>query len=273
MYDWLDEMVDEVLLAHPQRLRAIAEARIKNDKIDSEILAQLLRSDLIPHAFAFSRENRAVKRALRQRMFLVKLRTMLKNRIHALLMQHEIEKPKLTDLFGTRGMAWLEALKLPHPDDSIFKEDLSLLHEVTGHIASTESLLEEIARKDPIVFRLRSIPGIGKFFSVLIRYEVEDMSRFPSPKKFASYTSLIPSTHSSGERTYHGRITKQGNKYLRWALVEAVTGAIRVSPRLRIFYEKLKKRKGVKEAQVATARKLAEIIWHIWTEDRLYEIR
>ncbi|NPV54700.1 MAG: IS110 family transposase [Firmicutes bacterium] len=273
MYDWLDELVDEVFLAHPQKLRAIAEARIKNDKIDSEILAQLLRSNLIPPAFAFSRENRAVKRVLRQRMFLVKLRTMLKNRIHALLMQHEIEKPKLTDLFGTRGMAWLQALELPYPDDAIFREDLVLLHEVTSRIGNTESLLEEIARKDPVVFRLRSIPGIGKYFSILIRYEVEDMSRFPTPKKFASYAGLIPSTHSSGERTYHGRITKQGNKYLRWALVEAVTGAIRVSPQLRTFYEKLKKRKGVKEAQIATARKLAEIIWHVWNEDRLYEIR
>ncbi len=88
MYDWLDELADEVVLAHPGKVRAIAEARIKTDKIDSETLAHLLRADLIPKAYAPSKDVRAVKRVLRHRLFLVQLRTMIKNRIRALLAQH-----------------------------------------------------------------------------------------------------------------------------------------------------------------------------------------
>jgi transposase len=103
MYDWLDKVADEVVLAHPLKVRAIAEARIKTDKIDSETLAHLLRSDLIPRAHASSQDVRARRRVLRQRMFLIRLQTMVKNRIRALLVQHISEQPKVSDLFGKCG--------------------------------------------------------------------------------------------------------------------------------------------------------------------------
>ena len=94
LYDWIGEVADEVLLAHPLKVRAIADAKIKTDKIDSEMLAHLLRADLIPEAYAPSKEVRATKRViLRQRMFLVRIRTMVENRIRALLCQHGIEPP------------------------------------------------------------------------------------------------------------------------------------------------------------------------------------
>jgi hypothetical protein len=93
IYDWLEEVADEVILAHPLKVRAIAEARIKTDKLDSEMLAHLLRADLIPEAYAPSKETRATKRVLRQRMFLVRLQTMVKNRVWALLWQHDRATP------------------------------------------------------------------------------------------------------------------------------------------------------------------------------------
>lgn len=273
MYDWLDDVADEVILAHPLKVRAIAEARIKNDKIDSATLAHLLRADLIPEAYACPAEIRALKRVLRQRMFLVRIKTMIKNRIQALLHQHDLKKPDVTDLFGASGRRWMESLRLPSPDGEILSEDLALLDVVRERISSSEGLIRSLSRGDQAVRWLKSMPGIGDFFSVLIRYEVGDISRFRSPSKFAAYTGLIPSTYASGERIYHGRITKQGNKYLRWAFVEAVTPAVRVSPEFRSYYERIKKRKGAKDARVATARKLAEIAWYVWTEERLYEVR
>jgi transposase len=124
MYDWLDELTEEVVLAHPSKVRAIAEARIKTDKIDSETLAHLLRADLIPKAYAPSKEVRAVKRVLRQQLFLVQLRTMVKNRMRALLTQHSVALPKLSDLFGKSGLAWLQKVELPGPDGSVLREDL-----------------------------------------------------------------------------------------------------------------------------------------------------
>jgi transposase len=270
IYDWLEEVSDEVLLAHPAKVRAIAEARIKTDRLDSEILAHLLRTDLIPQAYAPSRELRALKRVLRQRLFLVRLRTMTKNRIRALLSQHAVTLPEKSKLFGGRGLAWLEALRLPEPDGTLLDEHLALLKFVAGQIASTEALIARLAQSDPAIEWLQSIPGIGPFFSVLIRWEVDNIQRFSSAKKFAGYTGLVPSTYASGGQVRHGGLTHQGNKWVRWALIEAVTAATMHSPGLRRFYLKMRGRRGAKDARTATARKLAELVWTIWTQRRCY---
>jgi transposase len=171
MFDWLDEVADEVVLAHPSKVRAIAEARIKTDKIDSETLAYLLRADLIPKAYAPSKEVRAIKRVLRQRLFLVQLRTMVKNRIRALLAQHAVEVPKLSDLFGKCGFAWWRQIELSGPDGSLLREDLQLLQVFGEKIASTERLIEQLTTGDEAVVWLSSLPGIGKFLSVVVRWE------------------------------------------------------------------------------------------------------
>jgi transposase len=271
IYDWLDEVADDVVLAHPGKVKAIAEARIKTDKIDSEILAHLLRTDLIPQAYAPSKNIRAIKRVLRQRMFLVRVRTMLKNRVAALLAQYSLSKPEVSDLYGKVGMAWLASLNLPDPDGVLLKEDLGLLEVINERIGSTEGLIRQLSKEDQAVHWLESLPGIGAFFSVLIRYEVDQIGRFRTAKKFAGYTGLVPSTYASGQRTVHGRLTKQGNKWLRWAFVEAVSPAIRRSPWLRSYYQRIKHRRGAKDAKTATARKLAELVWSVWTERRYYE--
>lgn len=273
MYDWLDEVADEVVLAHPGKVRAIADARVKTDKIDSEILAHLLRADLIPTAYAPTKEVRAIKRVLRQCLFLVRVQTMIKNRIVARLAQHSVKPPEVTDLYGKAGMAWLRGLTLPDPDGRLLTEDLKLLEVLRAQIATTTGWLKEVAVQDEAVCWLASVPGIGAFFSVLIRYEVDDIRRFREAKKFAGYTGLVPSTYSSGARQMHGRLTKQGNKWLRWAFIEAVTPAICHDPWLRRYYDKIKTRRGAKDARTATARKLAELIWTVWTERRCYEAR
>lgn len=270
MYDWLGEIAGKVLLAHPAKVRAIAEARIKNDKIDARTLAHLLRANLIPEAHAPSPEVRAVKRVLRQRLFWVHVQTMLKNRIHALLAQHAVEIPAVSDLFGGDGWRWLQTVVLPEPDGALLREDLTLLTVLRERIKVSNRLIRELSSGDPAVRWLRSLPGIGAFFSVLIRYEVDDISRFEAAKKFAAYTGLVPSTYASGQRQVHGRLTKQGNKWLRWALIEAVSPAISHSPYLNRYYQKIAARRGAKDARTATARKLAELVWSVWTEQRCY---
>lgn len=271
MYDWLAEIADEVVLAHPKKVRAIAEARIKTDRIDSETLAHLLRADLIPQAYAPSKDVRALKRVLRQRMFFVRIRTMLKNRIRALLSQHAVVLPEVSDLYGKAGLRWLRELALPDLDGRLLHEDVELLDVLQERIVATDSFIAKLAAEDPAVSWLASLPGIGEFFSVLIRYEVDEIGRIREAKKFASYTGLVPSTYASGERMVHGRLTKQGNKWLRWAFIEAVSPAIRRSPYLRRYYEHIKARRGAKDARTATARKLAELAWTVWTERRRYE--
>jgi transposase len=250
MYDWLAEIADEVVLAHPTKVRAIAEARIKTDTYGGG----------------------AVKRVLRQRMFFVRVRTMFKNRIRALLSQHAVPLPEVSDLYGKAGLRWLKGLSLPDPDGRLLREDIALLEELGQRIAASEDLIAELAADDAAVRWLASLPGIGEFLSVLVRYEVDAIGRFREAKQFASYTGLVPSTYASGARLVHGRLTKQGNKWLRWAFIEAVTPAICRSSSLRRYYERIKARRGAKDARAATARKLAELVWVVWTQQRCYAV-
>lgn len=271
MYDWLEDMSEEVLLAHPLKVRAIASARIKNDRIDSEVLTHLLRTNLIPTAHAPSREIRALRRILRQRMFLIQVRTMLRNRVRALLAQHSVKLPDNVDLYTRSGRAWLEGVRLPASDAHLLRADCELHDDIEAQVKLTEVLIDKLAAKDPSVRWLVSVPGIGRFLSVLIRWETDEINRFPDGKHFVSYTGLAPSTYASSSRLIHGPLTKQGNKWLRWAFIEAVTPAVRCSPFLRDHYLRVKSRRGTNDARCSTARKLAEITYTVWTEQRCWE--
>jgi transposase len=111
---------------------------MKTDRLDSEMLARLLRADLIPEAYASSKEVRAKKRVLRQRMFLVRVRTMVKNRVRALLCQHGVEPPPVSDLFGKKGLAWLkEEPELPDPDGWLLREEVEPAETLKEKIRAT----------------------------------------------------------------------------------------------------------------------------------------
>jgi len=275
MHDWLEEEADEVHLAHPLKVKWIAESKIKTDKIDARALAHLLRCDLLPEAYVPSKEARAVKNFLRQRMFWIRLRTMVKNRISGVLDRHPEKRQnwKGSDLFGRSGQEWMKALDLPEMDRRLLDEEIELLKALEGRIEATEENMDGISGEDERVKHLRTIPGIGGFFATLLAYEIDDVKRFGNEKKLAAYAGLVPSTYSSGGRTLHGHITKQGNKYLRWAMVEAVWPAIRKDAGLKKFYEDHKERKGANNAKVATAKRLLTIVYRVLKDKRDYEVR
>ena len=274
MHDWLEEMVGEVHLAHPLKVKAIAEAKVKTDKIDARVLAHLLRCDLLPEAYVPAQAARQARNVLRQRMFFVRVRTMVKNRIWHLLDRY----PELTnsrpceELFSRQGLAWLRAIPIKELDRKILDEELKLYDALEERISQSEQLVKKLARGDRRVKLLETIPGIGQFFAVLIANEVDDIRRFPNEKKFFSYIGIIPSTFSSGGRTFHGRLTKQGNKYLRWALVEAIWPAVRSDPEFRDYYQRIRVKKGPNPAKIATARRLATIIYRVLGQERPYRM-
>jgi transposase len=275
MFDLLEELpeVQAVKLAHPLKVRAIAEAKIKTDKIDARTLAQLLRADLIPAAYIPGKETRHFKEMVRQRVFLVRTRSRLKNRIHVLLDRVHIPLPSVTDLFGKRGTDYLKKLKLPGVDGEILREDLKLLEALNELIKEAEGEIGKLLGKDPRVERLLTIPGVGPILAVVIALEIDEIERFLSPGKLAAYAGLVPSTSSSGGKTFHGKLVPMCNKWLRWALIEAAWLAIRQSPYCRTYYEAHKRHKGSHTAAVALARRLSEIVWHVWKEKRPYEER
>jgi transposase len=271
-YDEVEDLVDELIMAHPLKTRLIAEARIKTDTIDSETLAHLLRADLIPKAYAPSSETRDKKNLLRYRSSLTAMKVRIKNMIHAVLARNHIEDKmfgELSDKFGKKGMTYLRAVMLKGTDTMILNEYLDLLEETERKIKAAESQIRLVCRQDEICQLLKSIPGVGDILAVTIRYEIDDIERFVSAGKLCSYAGLVPSTYSSGNRTYQGKITKQGDKWLRWAMVEAAQRAPLNDAWLGAFYVRIAK-KGRKLARIAVARKLLEIIYRIWKEQKPY---
>ncbi len=273
LYDLLAEIpeVKEVVLAHPYKTRLIAEAQIKTDKIDARTLANLLRGDLIAQSHAPCAATRARKHLLRQRLFWVRLRTMLRNRTHSILdRQRGLERPQLKDLFGKRGQSWLQEVQLPCPSDQpLLAQDLEVMKllaakikELDGLIGSSQSAQEKL---------LESLPGIGPVFSSVIATEIDGIARFHTPAKLAAYCGVVPTTHASGGRVFHGRLLWQCNKWLRWALVEASWSAIQFSGYFGGIYRAARARgKNKNVAITLVAHRLAKIIWLLLTEQRPY---
>lgn len=275
LYDLLEEIdgVESVSLAHSLKVRAIAEAKIKTDTIDSHTLAQLLRVDLIPAAYIPSKETRSFKEMIRQRIFLVRMRTRLKNRIHVLLDRCHVPSPPVTDLFGRGGTAYLKKLNLSGVDSEILRENLELLEALDDLIKEAEREIQRLVGNDPRVTSLRSIPGLGPILAVVVALEIDDITRFSAAPKLAAYAGLVPSTYASGGKVFHGHILHTINKWLRWAFVEAAWVAMRSSPYCRAYYEYRKRDKGPHVAIIALARRLSEIVWHVLNEKRGYEER
>jgi transposase len=273
IYDWMEEILDDVALAHPLKVKAIAEARIKTDKISADILADLLRTDLLPKAYAPGKQTRDLKNFLRQRMFFVRVQTMAKNRIYDVLDRHpEVlsEAPNVSDLFGAAGIQWLRQIVLPGEDNNLLASGLDLLNFLKEKISHSNSTVRELAKKDVRARLLQSIPGIGPFFSLLILYEIDDISRFRDEKKLCAYAGLVPSTHASGGKVFHGRITKTGSKWLRWAAIEAAQTAVRSNPEFNTYYQRIRMRKGSNAAKVAAARRLLTIVYRLLRQERPY---
>ena len=261
--DYLQSRKIEVVLAHPQKVKAIASAQIKTDKVDSEILARLLRADMIPQAYFCPKPLREVKEILRSRASLVGLKTQVKNKIHSLLHKYNIrEDEDFSDLFGKKGKEFLNSLQLGEYTTPVLKRYLETLEFLDKEIVKTNIDLKDVFEKDEIAKFLEKLPGIGFYTALTLSKEIGDINRFFSAKHLCSYAGLVPSTYQSGEHTRHGKI-KQGNKYIRWLLIEAVPKTIRKDRILFAFYEKIKKKKGHNKAKVATARKMLGQIWYL----------
>lgn len=269
LYDLLEECVGELKLANPAGVRLIAESKVKTDKIDAEVLAQLDRLGYLPEAYVPERAVREGREVHRFRIFLVRLATALKNRVHAVLDKLGIEHP-YSDLFGKCGREFLASLKLPSPYKIELDGCLELLDAFAGQIKRVQREIRKAISADPRAELLMSVPGIGEIFSYLILYETGQIERFASDKKYASYCALTPSTHQSANRIWHGRTGRRGNLNLKWAFTEAAHVAVRKDPALGAYYDALKRRSGAGTATIAVARKLARATYWILKRQRPY---
>ena len=272
VYEQLDEQGIDVHLAHPTMVRPFAKQHVKTDKIDAIVLAQLLRMDYLPESYVPGEEMRDLRTLVRHRAGLVRTRTSLKNRVHALLTMEGVQPPAVSDLFGKRGREFLETVKLREPRRVALDDYLEVLDVLSERITRVEEILEKKAEVTTGVEWLRSIPGIGFQTAVLIQSEVGEMRRFSSPQGFVCYTGLAPKVAQSGDQIRYGHINRQSNGFLRWALIQSAWAAVRSSTpnRFQRIYQKVKARKGSKVAIVATARHLAESVYWVLIKEEAY---
>src|SRR5258708_6209910 len=261
-----------VQLAHPFRTKAIAFARIKTDSIDAKTLCDLLRADLIPQAYIAPVETLDNREIGRARISLVHDQTMLKNRIHAIVIKENF-KFEGTDMFGIKEKEWLSKQELTTGAREVIMVYLKQLEGVQKSIARVEELIKQRSSSIPEVKQLQTIPGFGTTTAFLLAAEVGNVKRFTTAKKFASYFGMVPRLSQSGNHAYYGRITKLGNPYVRWLLVQAAHRYYRMDKEAKRFVDRLSYRTGKKKATVALARKIGVIAYTVLKENRSYEKR
>jgi transposase len=270
---WLSDVLQdlglEVRLANPSKVRVIAESHIKTDKVDAEVLAQLLRINYLPECYLAPRELREARDLLRYRITLVHIRSGVKNRVHALLTRLGIYH-SYSDLFGKKGRRYLSSLELPPIYRQALDGYLCLIDTTNKLIGEAEVEIRKVVKESEDGQLLLAVPGIGFILAYLILVEIGDIARFPSEKKLCSYGGLVPSVHQSGAKSYHGHISKKCNRYLQWGMVEAAQKAKVIDPFLRAKAEKIQRKRGASVATAAIARHLLVAVYHILKEKTPY---
>lgn len=276
LYGLIKPLVAEVVIAPPKKVRLIAESNSKTDIKDAEILARLLYAGLLPGIYVPSPEVQAVRGLLGHRLNVVKERTSVKNRIHALLGSHGFSSP-VSDLFGKKGRRVIEEVKkiLPLHAQVELVSCIRLLDSFEEEITQLEDHLACAALSDPYGQVLMTIKGVNVIMALSISAYIVDITRFASGKKLAAYAGIVPIVRSSKDKVYHGPITKEGPPVLRWALVEVAQALVREPGPFRNLYRRKLRKKGDSEvirgkALIACANKLARVIWKMLSEGMPY---
>jgi transposase len=262
-YRWLYDLLrpyGTVLLAHPHRLHAMIQRRTKTDKLDAQLLANLLRFNQIPLAYIPPEPYHQLRELTRCRARLGRDLAKAKIKLRAILARRNMEAPYQVP-FGRRGLAWFAQQDFGPIENLVRDELLGRFQHFSRQIMVLDRRLTDVQAGFPQTEALLDIYGIGLFSALMIVAELGEVERFRSAKQVGAYTGLTSRVHQSGGHCYRGSITRQGSPWLRWVLVEAAMKAIRRDVALKNFYTRVRKRSGAKIARVAAARKLAEICW------------
>ena len=258
--DLLQPFVGRVVVSNPMKTKAIAEAKVKTDKVDAEVLAQLLRCDYLPSVWVPDQQTRSLRQLTSRRERLVSERTRLKNRIQSVLASRLVVVPVKT-LFSHEGLKWLGGCELPADQRSLIDSDLRLIKGVDQEIAKLEASLRQQAWNQARVRLLMTIPGVDYCVALALIAALGDLARFADGDHAASYLGLTPSVKQSANTCHYGPISKRGASHARWLLTQAAQNMARQPGPLGVFFRRLAKRKCWNVAVCATARKLVSIAW------------
>ena len=275
-YEAFEKHGIDIKLANHLKTKAIAEARIKTDKLDAQTLAHLLRSNLIAESYIAPDKVREDRSLLRLRINLVSDRTRVMNRVHSLLDKYDL-KCRYEHIFGVNGIKWLKSIELKgnNNDQIQLANYIYNIEFLNSEIKQIEKQISVEASNNENVKILMSMTGIDYFFSaMLLSSEIGDISRFSTAGKLVSWCGLCPTVHQSGTSLYMGRMKKDGNKKINWIMIQAANTASRTdNDRLKKYYMKIAKRHRHHVAITHVANKMVRIMWSMLTYKQLYNER
>ena len=267
------------LLTHAAKAKVMMGHVNKTDKLDAMGLAKLLHLDSLPTVWLPPGKIRDERELHRTRMALSKLRTALKNRIHATLAKYGITSLQHSDIFVGAGKACLETVlsRLPPDTARCVAQELEALDGLQLQISQLEQRIRKRVALSPSIQLLKSLPGIGDILAIVIEREIGSIDRFDTPGQLASYAGLVPTVHASGGKTRFGHMRKPCNQYLKWAFIEAANVVVRhrhhpawKTKYVCQIYDQVSRRKGHAVAVGAVARHLAESAFWILIRRQSY---
>ena len=253
-----------VCVVDPRKTRLKAGFAAKTDRLDARRLADALRRESVVSIYVPPPAMRELREVCRGRHQVVRLRTRLAQMIRALLLRCDAGEPPGTRLYAPVALTWLAQVQLPPAADQTLRRLERLHRPVHADAQAADREVRERAKADPIAARLDDLVGIGPIMALTPRAEIGDIARFRSGPALASYAGLVPRVDSSAGRVYHGRITREGSPWLRWALVQAARHAIRRDDTRARWARRLAVRKGINKARVALARVLCDQVIRTW---------
>ena len=267
VYDYLqDAGYTNVVLANPSQIQ---KGKRKTDRLDARKLSKLLYSGLLPKSYAAPQDIRDHRQITRHKASLTVIRTMLKNKINAILIRNGIQH-EYSDVFGKAGTEYLYSLDLEMRDRLQVDNYLSAIEHLNRMIDKTQGVIEDFAKYNYNVKILMTHPGIDYYMASMIDAEIGDIRRFKSINKLTAYAGLDPSVSQSGEKCYHGHITKMGNRNLRWALIQAAHVAVMHDSKYAKVFYRIAKRRNPNIAYVAVARRILKTIFAMLRNNAYY---
>lgn len=278
---WIIDEIEEAgmkpQLVHARKAKVMMGCVNKTDRLDVRGLNRLQRVGTLPTVWIPPQALRDKRDLPRTRMYLVTMRSRLKNRIHATLAKYALRIGDVSDIFGKRARVVLYERVKELPEHTQFATQLQLqqVEQLDGVIGGLNQRMEEVFEETEAVRLLRSMPGIGFLLGVVISLEVGDIGRFPGPEQLASYAGTVPRVHASGGKVRYGALRNDVNRYLKWAFSEAANSICinkEIWPQRHVsrLYQRIRQRKGHAKAIGAVARHLAEATYWMLTRKEEY---
>ncbi len=274
-FEAFEDVKIPIKLANTFKLKIISETDVKTDPIDARKLADVLRAGMVPQCYVATPESRDRRELVRYRIHMVQDRTGVINRTRSLLDKYDVHI-YASQLYSKKALGLLANVSLKRPNDNIvLKSCAQRIGDMTEQISSIDKEIASQASVSKNAKLLMSMTGIDYFIAVLLMAEIDDIGRFATADQLVSWAGMCPRVYQSGDREYHGRMKKAANRNVNWATIQAAQAAVQHDPRMKLVYERVKKRNGGRHTIAVThvATKMLRIIWKMLVTQTPYSTR